>query len=55
MNGKEAGVMELGQGESRDIKCRKEAVSIEMPKGEYEVELEVLEAEGLEILGLTMR
>lgn len=55
MNGKEAGVMEFGRTESLDFKCQKETASIEMPKGEYEVELEVLEAEGLEILSFTMR
>lgn len=55
MNGKEAGVMELGQAETLDFKRRKETTSIEMPQGEYEVELEVLETEGLEILSLIMK
>lgn len=52
MNGKEAGTVEIkGEEHSASI----ESAYLEMPAGEYELELEVLEIDNLEILSVVLR
>lgn len=55
MNGTEAGMIEFCCDDQSDGGICSASAPIEMPAGEYELELEVLETEGLEILSVILR